>query len=53
VSTYEELQIELKNTIQEIKQVQKNSIEYIKLKRKAIALHAELYKIEKMINYFK
>jgi hypothetical protein len=53
MSTYEELQIELKNTIQEIKQAQKNSIEYIKLKRKVFALHAELYKIEKMINNFK
>ena len=50
---YEDLQIELKNTIKEIKKVPKNTIPYIKLKRKAVELHVQLIKVEKMINKFK
>lgn len=47
---YEDLQLELKTTIKEIKKVPKNSIPYIRLKRKAVELHVQLIKTERMIN---
>ena len=47
--SYDDLQVELKNTLEEIKNVPKNSIPYIKLKRKANDYHLQLIKMEKMI----
>lgn len=50
---YQEKQEELKSVISEIKKVPKNTVPYIRLKRKANLLHIELIKIEKMINSLK
>jgi hypothetical protein len=50
---YQEKQEELKSVINEIKKVPKNTVPYIRLKRKANSLHVELIKIEKMINSLK
>jgi uncharacterized protein with ATP-grasp and redox domains len=51
--SYKELQEELKSTITEIKKVSKNTIPYIKLKRKANEIHLQLIETEKMIKNFK
>ena len=49
---YEDLQAELKSIIKEIKTVPKNTVPYIKLKRRANELHLELIKMDKMIGIF-
>lgn len=53
VLSYEEMQEELKNTIAEAKKMTKNTVPYIRLKRKANELHVQLIKVERMINNFK
>jgi hypothetical protein len=50
---YKELQEELKRTIAEAKKANKNTVPYIRLKRKANELHVQLIKVERMINNFK
>ena len=50
---YKELQEELKRTIKEAKKETKNTVHYIRLKRKANELHVQLIKVERMINNFK
>ena len=50
---YKELQEELKRTIAETKKANKNTVPYIRLKRKANELHVQLIKVERMINNFK
>jgi hypothetical protein len=50
---YKELQEELKITIRQAKKEPKNTVPYIRLKRKANSLHVELIKVEKMISRFK
>lgn len=50
---YKELQEELKITIAQVKKIPKNTVPYIRLKRKANELHVRLIETEKMINKFK
>ena len=50
---YKELQEELKRTIKKAKKETKNTVPYIRLKRKANELHVQLIKVERMINNFK
>lgn len=53
MKTYEELQDELKEVVAESKKEKKNSIPYIRLKKKANYLHLELLKIERTIRKIK
>lgn len=53
IMSYEEMQEELKRTIAEAKKANKNTVPYIRLKRKANELHIQLIKVERMINNFR
>jgi len=53
IMSYQDLQIELKNTLAAVKREPKNTVPYIRLKRKANDLHVRLIETEKMLSKFK